>query len=226
MMETADTNLGRLLDALERSGKAGNTLVIFTSDNGGFGGATGMRPLRGAKGMLYEGGIRVPLIAVWPGRIAPGSVSRTPVTSVDFYPTLTDFAGVAADSTPGLAGVSLREVLEGRDSDLSREAIYWHFPTYLGRVQRGLENDVRVAGWRATPSGAIRAGDWKLIEYFEENAVELFNLAEDIGERRDLSASRPEKTRELQAKLAAWRAAVGAPIPNEPNPSYQPKKID
>lgn len=226
MMETADTNLGRLLGALERSGQAGNTLVIFTSDNGGFGGATGMRPLRGAKGMFYEGGIRVPLVFAWPGRIAPGTIAKVPVISVDFYPTLMDFAGIDARSVPGLAGVSLRPLLEGRASELSREAIYWHFPTYLSRVQRGLENDVRVAGWRATPSGAIRAGDWKLIEYFEDHTVELFNLVEDIGEQRDLSAARPDKARELQAKLAQWRATTGAPVPTEPNPGYLPSKAN
>ncbi|HEY0864432.1 MAG TPA: sulfatase [Lacunisphaera sp.] len=222
MMETADTNLGRLLAALEESGQAANTLVIFTSDNGGFGGATSQRPLRGAKGMFYEGGIRVPLIVAWPGRVAPGSVSKVPVISVDFYPTLLEVAGLPADPNPDLAGVSLRSLFEGRTAALPRDALYWHFPTYLSRVQKGFEGDVRIAGWRATPLGIIRAGDWKLIEYFEDHSVELFNLAEDIGERHDLSAAQPAKVRELQARLAQWRAAVGAPVPTQPNPAYIP----
>lgn len=214
MLETADANIGRLLQSLEQAGLAGNTVVIFTSDNGGFGGVTSQRPLRGAKGMLYEGGIRVPLSVTWPGHIAAGT-SGVPVITVDFYPTLLDFAGLKADPALGLAGVSLQPLLEGKTSSLSREAIYWHFPTYLGRVQKGLEQDVHVPGWRATPSGAIRSGDWKLIEYFEDHTVELFNLADDIGERKDLATAQPAKARELQAKLAQWRTLTNAPVPTE-----------
>ncbi len=222
MMETADTNIGRLLAALEKSGQAANTLVIFYSDNGGFGGATAQRPLRGAKGMFYEGGIRVPLIAAWPGRIAAGAVTPVPVITVDFFPTLLDYAGIPADPALHLAGVSFRPVLEGSAQTWSREALYWHFPTYLSRVQKGFEQDVHVPGWRATPSGAIRAGDWKLIEYFEDHTVELFNLADDISEQHDLAATQPKKAHELQAKLAGWRASVGAPVPTEPNPAFRP----
>lgn len=226
MLETADTNIGRLLHALEASGQARNTIVIFTSDNGGFGGATSMRPLRGVKGMFYEGGIRVPLAIVWPGRVAAGSVSETPVISVDFYPTLMELAGIKSDPALGLAGVSLRPLLDGSAQVLAREAIFWHFPGYLSRVPKGFERDAHVPGWRATPSGAIRAGDWKLIEYFEDNTVELFNLAEDIGEQHDLSAARPDKARELQAKLAQWRATTGAAVPTQPNPGYVPGKTN
>lgn len=215
MLETLDTNVGRLLQALEESGQAANTLVIFTSDNGGFGGATSMRPLRGAKGMLYEGGIRVPLGVVWPGHIARDSVCDVPVITLDFYPTLLELGGLPVDPSLGLDGVSFRSLLLGKESTLSRDALYWHFPAYLDGVPKGYEQDVHAAGWRATPCGAIRQGDWKLIEYFEDGSVELFNLADDIGERHDLVASQPEKARALQAELARWRVETNAPMPRQ-----------
>jgi arylsulfatase A-like enzyme len=213
MVETLDTNVGRLLQALAETGLADNTLVIFTSDNGGFGNATAMRPLRGAKGMLYEGGIRVPLGVVWPGRVAPGSTSDEPVISLDFYPTLLEAAGVRPAAGLALDGVSLLPIATGRARTLGREAVYWHFPAYLDGVPKGFAADVHTAGWRETPCSAVRAGEWKLIEHFEDGSVELYHLAEDIGERRNLAAARPEKAAELQALLARWREATAAPMP-------------
>ena len=223
MLETLDTNVGRLRRALEDSGQAANTLVIFTSDNGGFGGATSQHPLRGAKGMLYEGGIRVPLGMVWPGRIAPDSVCDEPVITLDFYPTLLDLAGLPVDATLGLDGVSLRPLLAGNGASLSREAIYWHFPAYLDGVPKGYEADVSTPGWRATPCSAIRQGNWKLIEYFEDGSVELFNLADDIGERRNLAAARTDLVQVLRAKLAQWRVTTNAPVP-APRAAAEPGK--
>jgi len=218
MVETLDTNVGRLLQALADAGLAENTLVVFTSDNGGFGNATAMRPLRGAKGMLYEGGIRVPLGLVWPGRIAPGSVSDEPAITLDFYPTLLAAAGLAPAPGQTLDGVSLLPLMEGKTRALPRPAVYWHFPAYLEGVPKGLEADVHTPGWRETPSGAVRAGEWKLIEHFEDGSLELYHLADDIGERRNLAATRPEKTAELQALLARWREATAAsmPVPRAP----------
>jgi arylsulfatase A-like enzyme len=224
MMETVDANIGRLLQALEQCGQARNTVVIFTSDNGGFGGATSMRPLRGIKGMFYEGGIRVPLAITWPGRIAAGSSSDVPVNSVDFFPTLLDLAGIKADPSLGLDGVSLRPLLEQSALALARDALFWHFPSYLKRVSKGFEGDARNPGWRATPLGVIRQGEWKLIEYFEDGSVELFNLKDDIGERHNLAATHPEKARALQARLAAWRVATGAPVPTQRNLAYSPEQ--
>lgn len=212
MIETLDTNVGRLLQTLKDTNQVENTLVIFTSDNGGFGGATSMRPLRGAKGMLYEGGIRVPLGMVWPGRIVPGSVCEVPVITLDFYPTLLELAGLPIDPALGLDGVSLRPLLAGGAS-LERDALYWHFPAYLEGVPKNFADDAPKPGWRATPCSVIRQGDWKLIEYFEDGSVELFNLADDIGERRNLAAAQPEKARALRAQLARWRAETNAPIP-------------
>lgn len=213
MLETLDTNVGRLLRALEQTGQAANTLVIFTSDNGGFGGATHMQPLRGAKGMLYEGGIRVPLGMVWPGRIAPGSVSDEPVITLDFYPTLLDVAGIPIDPSLRLDGVSLQGVATSKGGSLGRDALYWHFPAYLDGVPKGFERDVHLPGWRATPCSAILSGDWKLVEYYEDGSVELFNLAEDIGERRNLTITHREKAAELRTQLARWRKATDAAMP-------------
>lgn len=211
MLETLDTNVGRLMDALETSGAARNTIVVFTSDNGGFGGATSMRPLRGAKGMLYEGGIRVPLAVVWPSHIAPGTVCAVPVITIDFYPTLLDAAGLRRNSTPALDGVSLLPLLTGKNASLSRSNLFWYFPAYLDKVPKGFESDAPEPGWRAIPANAIRQGDWKLIEYFEGKSVELFNLGEDPGERHNLASTHPEKVRALRAQLQQWRESTGAP---------------
>jgi arylsulfatase A-like enzyme len=213
MVETLDTNVGRLLQALADSGLADNTLVIFTSDNGGFGNATAMRPLRGAKGMLYEGGIRVPLGLVWPGRIAPGTTSDEPVITIDFYPTLLEAAGVRPVAGLKPDGVSLLPVATGRTPALGREAIYWHFPAYLEGVPKHFTGDVHTAGWRETPCSAVRAGDWKLIEHFEDGSLELYRLADDIGERRNLAAQQPGKAAELKALLDGWRTSIRAPVP-------------
>ena len=164
--------------------------------------------LRGGKGFLWEGGIREPLIVKWPGVVAPGTVEQTPVTSVDFYPTILEMTGAADKTGHTVDGVSLTPLLSG-SGKLNREAIYWHYPHYAN------------AG--STPTGAIRQGDWKLIEFFEDNHVELYNLAEDEDETKDLAGERPELAAELQKKLAAWRAAVGAK-PALPNPNYDPAR--
>lgn len=212
MLETLDTNVGRLMDALEASGAAGNTIVVFTSDNGGFGGATSMRPLRGAKGMLYEGGIRVPLAVFWPSHIAAGSECTVPVLTFDFYPTLLDAAGIdPKPAAPALDGVSLLPLLKGENARFSRSTLFWYFPAYLDKVPKGFESDAPEPGWRAIPANAIRQGEWKLIEYFEGKSVELFNLGEDPGERRNLASTYPEKAAALRVQLQQWRTSVGAP---------------
>lgn len=218
MIQSLDESVGRVMEKLEELRLAENTVVIFSSDNGGLGGYhsteqpsdkrgfTDNAPLRGGKGTLYEGGIRVPFIVRWPGVTKPGATSEVPAAHVDVYPTLLEIAGAKPKPDAVMDGVSLVSVLKNPQVMLSREAIYWHFPGYL-------ESYVHPRGWRTGPVGAIHAGEFKLLEFFETGKVELYNLREDVSEKRDLAAQLPEKRTELQAKLAAWRQAVGAAMP-------------
>jgi arylsulfatase A-like enzyme len=215
MIESVDEGVGRILDALDRLGLEENTVVIFYSDNGGFGPATSMEPLRGSKGMLYEGGIRVPLIVRWPGRVRPGSTVATPVIGTDFYPTLAEIAGAPLPAGQVLDGVSFVPVLTGATESEARDLV-WHFPAYL-------EADRSVDGpWRTTPASALRRGDYKILHFFEDDRWELYDLANDISESRDLSTERPEVTGELRAALARWWSETGAFMPTEPNPDFEP----
>jgi len=190
--------VGRVLTALNRLKLSDNTLVIFTSDNGPFAGGADARPLRGAKGSLYDGGIRVPLVVRWPGNVKPGAVSDVPVVSMDFLPTILAAAGILQQPAP-LDGEDLTPVLSGR-GQLRREALYFHYPNYAWHRSNRL-------------GGAIRTGDYKLIERFEDGSVELYNLREDIGERRNLAAQKPDLARRLLEQLRAWRKRVGAAMP-------------
>jgi len=217
MIESVDQSVGAVLAKLDELGVAEDTLVVFFSDNGGFSGATGNHPLRGAKGMLYEGGIRVPLVIRWPEVTEPGAVCREPVIGVDLYPTLLEITGTrTADDYP-LDGVSLVPLLRDAEARLSRPALFWHFPCYLqGR------GDPHGGPFRTTPAGAIRMGDWKLIEWFETGRVELYRLRDDLGETRNLADRCPDKRNELHRALRQWREQIGAPVPKTPNPRYDP----
>lgn len=215
MIESMDLAIGRVLDELERQGVADNTVVIFTSDNGGHGTVTSNAPLRGSKGMLYEGGIRVPLAVRWPGRVAAGSRSDEPVISSDLFPTLLEVAGAPRPAGHPVDGVSLVPLLRG-EPGLAREALFWHFPAYL-QAYGGMSGP-----WRITPSGAVRSGRWKLIERFEDGGVELYDLLADPSEARDLAAAQPRRAAELRGRLEAWRRSVNAPVPDRPNPAYRP----
>lgn len=207
MLVAVDRSLGRLCERLTALGLADDTLVLLTSDNGGLGTVTSNAPLRGMKGMLYEGGVRVPFVAHWPGRIAPGGVSDEPIHGVDLLPTLAALAGVpAAGAEVALDGLSLLPAFEGRP--LERDALFWHFPAYL-------EGNRLTGRWRTTPVGAIRAGRWKLLEWFETGRFELYDLERDPGESRDLASDQPERVAELAARLASWREEVGARVPRE-----------
>lgn len=213
MVESVDQSLGRLLDKLNETHLAENTLILFFSDNGGHGAVTFNLPLRGSKGMLYEGGIRVPMIAWYPEKIAAKVVCEEPVIGIDFYPTFMD---IASNNNPELTldGESLLPLFYGESSELSRDAIYWHFPAYLEGYQNIKQPENLVNGiWRASPSAAIRMGDWKLIEYFEEDRFQLFNLKNDIGEHKDLFNVRPEVAQVLQEKMRSWRMANHADMP-------------
>jgi arylsulfatase A-like enzyme len=214
MIYSVDESVGRIVAELEKLGLAKNTLVVFTSDNGGIGGysragvqagkeTTDNAPLKGGKGMLYEGGIRVPYIFRWPGKIAPGTTNDQPICSVDLYPTLLEFAAAAPAKDYTLDGVSyVSTLMTGKPLD--REAIYWHFPGYLG---------AKADSWRTKPCGAIRMGDFALLEFFEDGALELYNLKEDIGQEKNLAQSDPERTKAMHEKLVAWRKATGAKMP-------------
>ena len=207
MVESLDQNVGRILDALDRLGLAGNTIVFFMSDNGGLSTAEGAPtcnlPLRAGKGWLYEGGIREPMIVKWPGVTKPGSTSSTPVVSTDFYPTILEMAGLPAIPWQHVDGLSLLPVLKQTGSTAFR-ALYWHYPHYGNQG--------------GSPSGAIRLGDWKLIEFFEDGRRELYDLKDDLGEQHNLAAAQPEKAAALYEKLKAWRLAVAARMPS-PNPN-------
>ena len=210
MVYAMDQNIGRVLDALEETGQAENTVVIFTSDNGGLatseGSPTCNAPLAEGKGWMYEGGTREPLLVRWPGVVPPGSVCHEPVTSPDFYPTLLEMADLDPMPEQHADGESLMPLLT-QTGDLDREAIYWHYPHYGNQG--------------GTPGSSVRAGDWKLIEFFEDGAIELYNLREDVSETRNLAAVEPERAARLQQMLAAWRDRVEAKIP-QPNPDYAP----
>jgi arylsulfatase A-like enzyme len=225
-----DDTVGLLLKKLRDLGLEENTLVVFTSDNG----ATGQslqEPLRGNKGAYYEGGIREPFIAVWPGRIAAGTHSDVPIINVDFYPTFLAAAGAPLPAGKILDGENLLPIFTGQAKSLQRGAIFWHFPGYLDDpVTRG-----RDPVFRTRPVTAMRSGDWKLLLYHEEwllgggrdklatnSAVELYNLGEDPGERRDLASSNPVKRDQLLGEMLAWIKRTDAKLPSERNPKYDP----
>jgi arylsulfatase A len=215
MIDSIDQSVGRLLAQVEESGAADRTLVIFASDNGGVIKGihiTSNEPLRGEKGTMYEGGIRVPTIIKWPGVTKPGSVCDTPIISPDFYPTIAEIAGVPLPSG-GVDGKSLVPLLRGTGS-LEPRSLYWHYPHY----------DLHQALEALLPSGAIRKGEFKLIEQYEDGSVELFNLHDDLGERYNLAKKMPEKADELSNDLAAWRKVVGAQMPTPDPSNYDPKK--
>ena len=208
MVYSLDENIGRLLDALEKSGQAENTVVIFTSDNGGLATAEGSptcnAPLSEGKGWMYEGGTREPLMVRWSGVIDPGTSCSTAVTSPDFYPTLLEIAGLEPDPTQHSDGVSLVPLLMGT-GNLEREAIFWHYPHYGNQG--------------GTPGSSVRSGDYKLIHFFEDAHVELYNLRTDQGETQDLAVRKPTLAGKLRGMLSDWQEKVEAKIP-QPNPDW------
>ena len=225
MVESMDESFGRVLAKLDELGISGNTIIIFCSDNGGMSAAnfydpehqfsedrldkefsTSNLPLRAGKGWLYEGGIRVPLIIKWPGKGLRGTVCDVPVTGPDFFPTILKMLEIQDQKNQNIDGASMVPLLRG-EKQVDREAIFWHFPHYSNH---GMQS----------PGGAVRSGDYKLLEYFENNTVQLFNLKEDMEEQHDLSLSEPEKVKELQDMLHQWRERTGAKM-MEPNPEYQ-----
>lgn len=206
MVESVDQAVGRILDVCGELGIADNSLILFTSDNGGYLQATHNAPLRSGKGYPYEGGIRVPLIVRWPGMVEPGTECRVPVSSIDYFPTVCEAASVALPSDRPIDGLSLMPLLTQK-ANLDREDLFWHFPHYRGDI---------------VPYSIIRSRNWKLIKRYEEPVFELFNLREDLSETEELSCRYPEKVQELDRKLVKWLEETGAKIP-KPNPGYKPQ---
>lgn len=212
MLEQLDTAIGRVLEAVERNGLTQNTIVVFMSDNGGLstseGHPTSNLPLRAGKGWPYEGGVREPMIVCAPGITKPGSTCDVPVISTDFYPTLLQLAGLELKPRQHLDGVSILPLLKGETASRG-QPLFWHYPHYSNQG--------------GAPHGAIRDGDWKLIEWYEDGALELYNIPQDIGEKNNLAVQQPDKTKALHEKLIAWRTEVGALMPT-PNTEPTPKK--
>jgi arylsulfatase A-like enzyme len=211
MVEAMDTAAGMMIDAIAQMGIADNTIIIFTSDNGGLstaeGSPTSNVPLRGGKGWMYEGGIRVPAIVRMPGVTTPGSVSHVPIATIDYLPTLLAAAGVPLPTSTPIDGVDLRPALSG--AALGDRPLFWHYPHYGNQGGR--------------PSAAMREGDWKLIEFYEDGRLELYNLAQDIGETENLAQTQPQRVEQMHSRLKAWRHEVGAKMPTV-NPSHDPSK--
>ncbi|MBN1341972.1 MAG: sulfatase [Phycisphaerae bacterium] len=212
MIESMDESVGRVMAKLAELKIDDRTVVFFMSDNGGLAlnGITDNSPLRAGKGTMYEGGVREPMIVRWPGVVKAGSVCNVPVTSTDFFPTILDMAGAKPEAGRALDGVSLVPLLK-QTGGIADRALFWHYPHY------------HPGG--AKPSGAIRKGDFKLIERYEDGSVELYDLEKDIGEKDNLAAKMPGKAAELRKELDDWLKSVDAQMPT-PNPNYDPDRAD
>lgn len=224
MVEAVDKSVGRVWKSIQDAGLAEDTVLIFTSDNGGHGPATWNAPLKGSKGSFYEGGIRTPLCISWPGKIKPGTVCSTPVTGVDYMPTFADLAGVDPPTTQKVDGVSIVPLMMGQP--IAERAVYWHYPLYLnGRVRTKPIFGTERMHWRTTPCSVIRKGDWKLIQFFETNTTELYDLSQDPGEQYDLATENAEKADELLSQLKTWQTENDANIPETLNPDFDPQNV-
>ena len=220
IVENLDRNIGRLIDLLQEKKLFDNTFIFFVTDNGGLFKVTKQRPLRAGKGSYYEGGIRIPAFVVWPGRIRPGQVSEVPITNLDIFPTLLELAGIEKPENKNLDGISLLPLLTA-GKNLPKRPFFWHFPIYLEGGNAESQDPV----FRTRPGSSIRYGDWKLIQYFENGNLELYNLKEDISESNNLVNKKPDKAKELLTLIENWRESTHAPIPETLNPDFIAKKV-
>lgn len=218
MVENLDRSIGLLITKLKEKELLDNTLIVFTSDNGGLYGITNQHPLRAGKGSYYEGGIREPFFFVMKDKIKEQSKSNIPITNIDLFPTILEYAGIKNDQLK-LDGRNLAPILEKKVNELDRP-LFWHFPVYL-QAYKVNDNENRDSLFRTRPGSAIRYGDWKLHYFFENDEIELYNLVEDIGERNNLTIKEPEKTEELLNYLKNWWNETNAPIPKDLNPEYE-----
>ena len=219
MIQAVDDGIGRIVSTLQELDLLSNTVIVFSSDNGGYGPATDMDPLWGYKGTYFEGGIREPFFVHWPAVIDAGRRSDDPVIAVDLFPTFVDIAMGQMPDQPS-DGVSLVPLLKGTVDSLETRALFWHFPAYLQSYE--VFDEQRDPLFRSRPCSIVRQGDWKLHEYHEQGTLLLFNLKEDVSERNDLAKSRPDKVDELYGILVDWRERTGAPIPRVKNPRFDP----
>ena len=218
MIEAVDKSVGRIVARVDELGLSKDTLIIFSSDNGGLPKVSQLKPLRGQKGSLFEAGVRVPTCMRWTGTIKAGASCGTPITSVDFLPTFASLAAAKLPKSQPIDGSDVSPLLHGKT--IPERSIFWHYPLYL--QGRGLTIEVpgkKNYSWRGFPSTSLRRGDWKLIEFHEDNTVALFNLKADPGEQKNVAADNPAITKKLRAELDAWQARVKAPIPTIPNPN-------
>jgi arylsulfatase A-like enzyme len=211
MIDSLDQSVGRIRETLSELGVADNTIIIFTSDNGGRVPTTSNAPLRVGKGSAYEGGVRVPLIIYWPKVTKPGSESDVPTITMDLFPTILQMTDQKLDPNAVCDGISLLPLLE-QEGTLPARPLFWHYPHYQHYQQGG-----------ATPYSAVRDGDYRLIEYLNDSRVELYNVEIDIGEQEDLADTKPEIANRLRDELHAWRKTVDAQMPIS-NPKYDPTK--
>lgn len=223
MIEAMDTNVGRLINYLKESGKFKNTFIIFTSDNGGVYGVTHQWPLRAGKGSYYEGGIRIPMIVVWPGKVKPETSTSQPIVNTDFYPTFLAVAGIAKPKNKILDGRNILPVCLGKT--LPEAPLFWDFPIYL-QTLKWLNKDEQTQWgdpcFRTRPGSSVRLGPWVLQQYDEDNHLELYNLDTDLEERKNLIQEYPEKTEQLYQLLVGWKKKVHAPVLTKLNPDYKP----
>jgi len=211
MIDSMDQTVGRIRETLEELELADDTVIIFTSDNGGRIPTSSNVPLRAGKGSCYEGGVRVPLIVYWPGKGARGVECDAPVISMDLCPTIMEMVGHPLDASAAVDGVSLVPLVE-QSGEIADRPLYWHYPHYQHYQLEG-----------TTPYGAVRHGDWRLVEFYEGAPAELYNLRSDPGERTNVASAEPARAKALQDDLHAWLVAVGAQMP-APNPAYDPSK--
>ncbi|MCA9136823.1 MAG: sulfatase-like hydrolase/transferase, partial [Planctomycetales bacterium] len=217
MIEAVDQSVGRVVGKVDELGIGKNTLIVFTSDNGGLPNVSQLDPLRGQKGSLFEAGVRVPACMRWPGTIQSESVCETPITSVDFLPTFAKLAGCKLPTTQPVDGVDISPLMMGQP--IAERSLFWHYPLYL--QGKGLTIDVpggKTYSWRGFPSTSLRKGDWKLIEFHEDDSIALYNLKDDPGEQNNLAVKMPQLAGELRAELDAWQKETNAPIPKLANP--------
>ncbi|MDQ8181615.1 sulfatase [Pelagicoccus sp. SDUM812005] len=219
MIEKMDEGIGRILAELDALSLRERTLIVFSSDNGALRHISSQDPYRAGKGSYFEGGIRIPLLVSWKGRIEEGARCEVPVSGIDFYPTFLEAAGLPVPKGKRLDGTSLLPLLK-QEGGFPERALFWHFPIYL-QAYRGEADGAHDPLFRTRPGSVVLSGKWKLHEYFEDGRVELYNLERDLGEREDVSSAYPEKADELRRLLVEWRREMNAEVPHLANPDYR-----
>ena len=218
MVEATDRTIGQILDQVKQMGIEENTLIVFTTDNGGVYNISRQWPLRAGKGSFYEGGIRVPMIIYQKGKIEKQEIHHIPVQQMDLFPTFLELANISAQGLT-LDGNSLVPLLNHKEKSFAQRPLFWNFPGYL----EGGNAETHDPTFRSTPSAVVRKGDWKLIRYYETDEVELFNIRKDISEKNNLAQQQPKIVKKLLKELTKWQKETNAPIATERNPAYKGK---